>query len=138
MAKDPEDRIQSAAEVSKLLQPYASPIDPGSNLPSLGKSTLASTPRNKDLFERVGDTFFKTVWLVFRTLLTISGIIERVEIPGPTRIATKPKYRRQISIKGLMTWTVLLIVGYLIFSNIEIVEVGPPPGPSTGPYYQQF
>ncbi len=138
MAKDPEDRIQSAAKVSKLLQPFAAPIDAGSNLPSLGSSTSATTPRNKDLLERVGDTFFKTVWLVLRTLLTISGIIERVEIPGPTRIATKPKYRRQVSIKGLMTWAALIIVGYVIFSNIEIVEVGPPPGTNPGPYYQQF
>ena len=125
MAKDPEDRIQSATEVEQRLRCFAKPID---NLVRLGWGTqpgIRPPKNNKGIFERTGDMFLKTLWIVFRTILIVTGLVEKVEVPGPTRIATKPKYRHRPSIKGIMTWVAILIVFSLIFSSIEIVELNP-------------
>lgn len=126
MAKHPDDRLQSASAVQNLLAPHAVAL---SNLPDQpiksGESITPAHAQNNDWLETFSNKALCIGWLVLRTLLSITGILDRTEIKTNSRINGKPQYRWSVSPKGLATWAVISVVAWFIFSSIEFVEVRP-------------
>lgn len=126
MSKAPGDRIQSAAQVSKVLAPLAVPFPRGHVSGSNGElSQRADSPAHQsqhDVCDKMAKVATLALWYIGRTALSMTGIIERVEITNASRLGGKKRYKWEISPKGIAVFTVAVLSLLYVFNYIIIFE----------------
>lgn len=122
MAKHPDDRFASAADVVTILSRYAEPVGGNRRQAEVAESQLAGEPDAiVQAMNKTGKGLLWAAWMVVRTLLSVLGVVERVEV-GVSRLGGKKQFAWQFSPKGIVVIAVLgFIIGMIFFSGEFVV-----------------
>lgn len=127
MAKSVDDRYPSAAEVVQSLEKYAKPICGNRRVAKSTQWNAASAGSEISRF------FFFAVFILGRTILSMIGMIERVESKSNSRIGGKKQFQWQFSPKGIVSLVFILFLAYTFFFSGMISFVRAPFPTSNGP-----
>ena len=119
MAKSVEDRFQSAADVVQSLEKFAKPVCGNRRVAKSSQWNTASAG------SEIASFFLKALLVIGRTILSIIGMIERVESKSNSRIGGKKQFHWQFSPKGMVSLVFILFLAYTFFFSgmISFVRV---------------
>ena len=124
MAKQPDDRVETATEVITALSPHAVPLS------GLKQNDQSEEQNNKhasksNWFENTTSILFTIGWYVLRTVLSICGIIAKTKIPDKSRAGGKTQYQWELSPKGIVNFIFIAGVVWFLYSKFPFVTFGP-------------